>query len=296
MPRIRQAFGAANALKDKALDTKVGRVLAAAEHSLMTAGHKTRAACDRAAELRGMSEDGRKRLSRCLAVADFAGGYASGAAGGKIAGPLGAKVGMALPTASAVYLAYSAGRDPKATLRAAAEVVAASSLDPRQLAKTFAAAWLGTATAHESEAGDWVGRLADLIHAAPDAESADWAEAVFLAAVGASHDPEEAVALAEANPTPPANDADPVGESAEVTETEYATLSESGRMGLQKVKRTDKNGISRYVYVKTNADPEAPRAAGLSPDEHGAHVAAVAAKLADPGSSRTRTWRGWRTG
>jgi hypothetical protein len=202
--KLKVAFGTVGRLKDHALDTKAARVLHAAEHHLMTAAHKTRDVVDRAAALRGMSDAGRKSLSRCLALADFAGGYATGAAGAAVGGVLGAKVGMVMPSASAVYLLYSTARDPRATYRAACEVVAASSLDPRHVARRFKDAWLGKA--HEADGNPaWVGGLADLLHGAADDHARDWHEAVFLAALGSSGDPDAAVGFARDNPDPPAD-------------------------------------------------------------------------------------------
>lgn len=147
------AIGSATAKKVGAAvaDTKGVRLLKEAHHAFSIGMAKTREVAVAAAAKRGMSEKGAARLNRCLAIADAVGTnatWAAGtAAGGVVAGGLGAfvagKVAMAIPTASAIYLAYGAAKDRRATLEAAKEVVAKSSLDPRHVARGIKAAWLG---------------------------------------------------------------------------------------------------------------------------------------------------------
>lgn len=110
--------------KIKRLGQKGYAIYQKIEKPLTYAQHKTREIAVAAAKEHGLNDKQAAVLHRCLAIADFLGGFASGAAGAAIAGPIGAKVGGMLPTASAAFLAYSTARDPAATLRAARKVVA----------------------------------------------------------------------------------------------------------------------------------------------------------------------------
>lgn len=268
-------FGKARELGNKAMNSKVGRVLKEAEHKLGIAAHKTRDVAVKAAEMRGLDEGQTKKLKASLAMADFFGGYVSGAAAGAVAGPLGAKVAMFMPSASAVYLAYSTAQDPVATWKAALQVVEESSIDPRHVASAFSKAWFATESAYH-----WVDALADLLNA--DEDVADWTQALFLAALAVTHDPEQAVAFAGQHST----DDGSMEESRQVTAT--GELLEEGRnlSGLSKVKRTDRNGVSRYVYVRTGGDEgNTPKKAGQrSEEEHESHSARVHAMLERPES------------
>jgi len=236
-------FGKARELGNKAMNTKVGRVLKEAEHKLGIAAHKTRDVAVKAAEMRGLDEGQTKKLKASLAMADFFGGYVSGAAAGAVAGPLGAKVAMFMPSASAVYLAYSTAKDPVATWKAALQVVEESSIDPRHVASAFSKAWFATESAYH-----WVDALADLLKADP--ETSDWRHALFLAALAATGDPEHAIEFVSSQDTPEVC----VGESWYTPEALELVAEAWSLSGLLKTKRTDKNGVSRYVYVRPGDD------------------------------------------
>ena len=193
-------LGKVRSYANKVLDTKIGRLAQAAEHKLSIAAHKTRAIAVKAAEHRGATPEETARLAKTLAIADFVGGYVSGAAAGAVAGPVGAKVAMFMPSVSAAYLAYSAAKDPRATWKAALDVVASSSIDPRHLLREGKAAWSGGS--HHAEQGTpaWVDQLAALCTGDP--EQAEFRAAVFLAALVASGDPDQALQLATNPPRP----------------------------------------------------------------------------------------------
>jgi DNA topoisomerase-1 len=195
----RGLFGKTRDLGNELLNTKVGRLLQAAEQKLSIAAHKTRDIAVNAAKRRGMTDEQASRLHKTLAVADFLGGYIVGGITAATTSPLAGKSAAFLPSVSAVYLAYSAARDPAATWKAALEVVGNSSLDPQSLLKDLGAAWRGEG-AHSAFAADnhnspgWVDALAGLLDADP--ELADWRQAVFLAGLVASGDPDGSVELA----------------------------------------------------------------------------------------------------
>jgi len=192
--------GKVRSYANKVLDTKIGRLAKTAEHKLQIASHKTRDIAIKAAQARGATPEETARLSKTLAMADFIGGYVTGGVAGAVAGPLAAKTAMFLPSVSAAYLAYSAARDPRATWKAALDVVASSSIDPRHLLREGKAAWTGGA--HHAEQGTpaWVDQLAALCTGDP--EQAEFRTAVFLAALVASGDPEQALQLATNPPQP----------------------------------------------------------------------------------------------
>lgn len=111
--------------------TKAARWLKAAEHKLFYVSHKTRDIAIAAAKERNLSPEGADRLKRVLFIADFVGGYVTGAIGGAIGGAVGggaggvtgAKIGMLMPSASVLFLAYSTAKDPVATWKAARSVI-----------------------------------------------------------------------------------------------------------------------------------------------------------------------------
>lgn len=199
------AWGKVRDLGHKALNTRVGRTLKAAESKLMVVSHKTRDIAANAARRRGMTEENAARLARTLAVADFLGGYVTGIAAGATVSPWAGKAASMLPSVSAVYLAYSTARNPAATWRAAREVLGQMSLSPAGAGRDLLAAWRGQEpAAHASTfaaGAGWVDALAELLHADP--RLADWRQAVFLTALGGGAvDPAEAVRLAAAAPLP----------------------------------------------------------------------------------------------
>lgn len=194
-------FGRVKSYANKVLDTKIGRLAQMAEHKLQIASHKTRDIAVKAAAARGATPEQTQRLAKSLALADFIGGYVTGAAAGAMAGPLAAKTAMFLPSVSAVYLAYSAAKSPLATWKAALDVVASSSADPRHLVREGKAAWSGGKLHAEGAAPAWVAKLAELASDA-DPEAAEFKTAVFLAALTAGSDPDAALALAENPPKP----------------------------------------------------------------------------------------------
>lgn len=216
-------FGKVRSYANKVLDTKIGRLAKTAEHKLQIASHKTRDIAARVSQARGASPEETARLSKTLAMADFIGGYVTGGIAGAVAGPLAAKTAMFLPSVSAAYLAYSAARDPRATWKAALDVVASSSIDPRHLLREGKQAWSGGAHHAEGDTPDWVNKLAALM--AGDPEQAEFRSAVFLAALVASGDPEKALQLATNPPQPkPAAVARKFAEGANFTGTIKDTL------------------------------------------------------------------------
>jgi len=200
------AFGKLRSLGSAALDTKVGRLLQAAEHTLSIAAHKTRDVAVEAARRRGHTPEQAERLKRTLAVADFVGGYVTGAAVGTAVSPAAGKAAAFLPSVSALYLGYSTAVNPAATWKAALEVVRRSSLDPRGLLADLGAAWSGGAVVRHADGAGWVDDLAALL--AADEQTADWRQAVFLAGLVASGDPAAAVELAGQSARPGPGPAD----------------------------------------------------------------------------------------
>lgn len=189
---FRAAFGKVTAAGKKVMNTKAGRVLQAAEHKLSIAAGKTRDVAVNAAKRRGMTEEGAARLARTLALADFAGGYVTGGLAAATVSPWAGKAAAFLPSVSAVYLAYSTARNPKATWAAAKEVVSQSSLNPKAGWRDIVAAWRGEKHEGPEPTPAWVEKLAELLAG----DDADWRQAVFLAALRAGHPADAATAIA----------------------------------------------------------------------------------------------------
>lgn len=285
-------FGRVRNYANKVLDTKIGRLAQMAEHKLQIASHKTREIAVKAATARGATPEQTARLTKSLALADFIGGYVTGGVAGAIAGPLAAKTAMFLPSVSAVYLAYSAAKSPMATWKAALDVVASSSADPRHLVREGRAAWSGGKLHAEGAAPPWVAKLAELA-SDPDPETAEFKTAVFLAALTAGSDPDAALELAE-NP-PKSATAAAVRKFAESGFTGTITDSIGRRRSYvngkpvrsrqqptgpkQRVKVTDSRGVDRYVHKRTDAGKPAARTEA----EHVDHVAKVRETFAKPG-------------
>ncbi len=104
---------------------KVGsKIFHAVEHRLLYAAKKTQEIAVQAARENGLPEEKVPALKKSLYVADFLGGYATGAAALVVAGPVAGKVAAIMPSASVAYLAYSTAKNPLATWRAAKKVVA----------------------------------------------------------------------------------------------------------------------------------------------------------------------------
>lgn len=190
------AFGKFNTFKDKVLDTKIARFVKTAEHKLSIVAHKTRAIATQVAIEKGQSPEQAARLGKVLAIADFLGGYVTGAAAGLTMGPAAGKVAMFMPSASALYLAYSTARNPRETWKAALTVVKNSSLHPKHAVSDAKYVWSGGPTeAHaDGHVPEWVGKLADVTSG--DSDDAEFRYAVFLAALATAGDPDAAVSLA----------------------------------------------------------------------------------------------------
>lgn len=109
-------------LKDKFMNSKVGKLAVKLEHQINIVSHKMREVAIKAAKSRGMSDEKAASLHRALVVADFAGGYAAGIAAGVGVSPVAGKVASLMPTASAAYVLYSSARNPIVTAKAAADV------------------------------------------------------------------------------------------------------------------------------------------------------------------------------
>jgi hypothetical protein len=183
-PDLPTLLGRLKAVGSAAFNNKVGRFVKAAEHKLAWVAHKTREVAVEAARRRvpPLVEAALKRLERALFVADFVGGYVSGGVIAATVNPyLGKFAATSLPSASILYVAYATVRDPAGVWAAAWQVVR----------DTLAG------KAHESApAGgfDLAAALADLL---ADDATADWREAVFLAALAADPEhPGRAVAVA----------------------------------------------------------------------------------------------------
>lgn len=179
---VGRAVGRLKAVGSAALDTRVGRFLVRAEHTLALIAHKTREVAAGAAARRRppLDADGIARLTRVLAVADFVGSFVAGGVVAATIHPLAGKVtSTSLPTVSVLYVAYAAVRDPAGTWAAARQVVADT--------------LRGRAAAHEAaEPAALADKLAALF-AGPDA---DWREALYLAALAATDDPDRAADVA----------------------------------------------------------------------------------------------------
>jgi hypothetical protein len=191
--------------KDYLLDTGLGRFIQAAEHKLMIAGHKCRDVCEQAAKERGMDDEQAARLKSTLSLADTVVGWIGGTALAVAVNPAAGKVSY-LPTVSAVYLAYSTAKNPKATLKAAVKVVKESSINPLTAVKDVYQQTRGTVEKHaELQMPGWGSKLADLLNADP--ETADWRQAVFLVALAQTEDPEQALEIAQNAGEPPSDQA-----------------------------------------------------------------------------------------
>jgi hypothetical protein len=180
---VHRAVAAVKKFGSAAMQTRLGKVIVWAEHKLAVIAHKTREVAAEAGRRRKppMTEDGIKRLNRVLAVADFIGGTVAGGLIGATVHPLAGKfTSTSLPTVSALYVAYSAVRDPAGTWAAA-----------RQVARDTLA---GKSHAHEGTTPDLADRLAALL----GGDDADWREAVFLAALAETGDAARACEVAEA--------------------------------------------------------------------------------------------------
>lgn len=184
--KLKAQFEAAKgALAEKLKQTKGGRVVLAMgtgglwlfhaiEHRLLFVMKKSQELAVEAARQRGLPEEKLPALQRALYIADFLGGYATGAAGLAAFGPLGAKVGSLLPSASVLYLAYSTSRDPAATWKAARTVLA------RTFQKTPPKAESVNAEPDFQLTPELAAKLAERIQAAGDD---DWYVALFAAAM-----------------------------------------------------------------------------------------------------------------
>jgi hypothetical protein len=144
-------FGRIRSYGNAVADTKIGRTVQALEHKLAIAAHKTREVAESAAQKRGLPPEKADRLKKWLAALDFAGAWVAGGVATAVAGPLAGKaVSLTMPTASALYLAYSTARDPMATWSAAVDAVKKTSLSPVAAAGDVRAAWRGETVNHAS--------------------------------------------------------------------------------------------------------------------------------------------------
>ncbi len=176
-----RALDRVKAIGSAALNTRVGRFFKAVEHKLMILQHKTRDIAMAAAKNKPpppLTAEQTDRLSRTLFIADFIGGYITGAAGAVIGGAVGAKIGAILPSASVLYVAYATVRDPAGVWAAARAVVKAT---------------IRGGSTHEGKIPGLAEMLAELL-SGPDA---DWKESVFLAALAEGATPERALEVAD---------------------------------------------------------------------------------------------------
>lgn len=200
---IKKAMARLKEVGHAALANKVGRFLVAAEHKIFYVAHKTRDIATAAAKRRGLSGKRTERLQRVLFIADFVGGYMTGAAGAYVGGAVGAKVGMAMPSASLLYLTYSTVRYPVATWQGARDVVR-DMLSKHSATETHKALDDGTLLPENGE-GEAEGpqnevaakpleqdAIADLI---AEHITTDWEEAVFLAALSEGVSVEHAIGM-----------------------------------------------------------------------------------------------------
>lgn len=167
-------------LGSAALNTRVGRFLKAVEHKLMILQHKTRDIALTAAKNKPpppLTEEQTQKLHKTLFIADFIGGYITGAAGAVVGGAVGAKIGAILPSASALYLAYAAVRDPAGVWAAARAVVKST---------------IKGGSTHEGKVPGLPEQLAELLGGG----DADWKQAVFIAALAEGATPDRALDIA----------------------------------------------------------------------------------------------------
>lgn len=221
--KVRSAGRSAGAAVSSALDrVPGGKVLKglgrgavaffhAVEKPLMAAMASTQVLARQAAYERGLSDQHVEVLGRVLALADFAGGYGGAALGYAAAGPIGGKVGSFMPTTSVVYLAYSTARDPLATWRAAKRLARTRLANAGRVAGKAASAVASgldkvadasqrltglvrlEGDAVEVYSADASASLADSLRGAVDL---DWWQAVVMAGLGESGDPQKAAELA----------------------------------------------------------------------------------------------------
>lgn len=176
-----------------ALDTKVGRLVLAAEHKLSIVAHKTRDVAEAALNERGFTPEQAASFKRKLAIADFLGGFATSGAVAATGNLLAAKGVGFLPSVSALYVAYSTVAHPASTWAAARKVAMATVSNK----------------AHEAIGDpDFANRLADL-YESTTTDVAEWRVAVLFAALAQGAGLDEAFAAAKnagdpqtATPTP----------------------------------------------------------------------------------------------
>lgn len=293
--RVARAVDAVKRFGSAAMQTRVGKIVAGAEHKLAIVAHKVREVAAEAARRRKppMSEDGVKRLTKVLAIADFIGGSLAGAAIGATVSPVAGKItSTSLPTASVLYVAYSGVRDPAGTWAAARQVVRDT---------------LTGKAHHESvmESETLTPELADRLAAILDGPDADWREAVFLAAIAETGDADRAVEIAAAAgpapaelPTASADDFggedDGGGERTEsVSEETFAAMVESGAWLAEEI---DDAGntlleaagglVPKRITVTTKAGKSYHRTVMVRPDAPGGGV--KPAPKADPAAAAGR--------
>ncbi|MBA2226728.1 KTSC domain-containing protein [Thermogemmata fonticola] len=212
----------------------------ALEHVALYAAKKTQVIAAGVGRERGWPPEKVEAFRQSLYWADFVGGYVTGGMALATLGPVAGKAAAVLPSASAVYLAYSTVRNPLAVWRAARRVLRQTVTE-----NVEAASHIATGIArrlrgrkHEKAMAQrvWYEHLADLLDQHPDP---DWVWALFLAATAHTQgDVPKALALVQKalssqkkakSPTPPSQSQHRVGEVWQGKDGKWYTLIQVGQ-------------------------------------------------------------------
>ncbi len=154
----------------KILATRVGQIVMAAEHKLSIVAHKTRDLAEETLKQRGYPPEKAASFKTQLAVADFIGGFATSGAVAATGNLLAAKGVGFLPSASALYVAYSTVAHPAATWAAARKVVSQTMSKHHDVKESF------------HEGSDFAEQFAKLYDGV-DVNVGEWRVALFLNAM-----------------------------------------------------------------------------------------------------------------
>lgn len=169
LERVKRIGAKLGEWKNKAMATRVGRAIHHVEHALFIVAKKSQQVAVEAARQRGATPEQADRLAGVLGTADFLGGFVTGGLVGLTGSLTAAKVASYLPSASAAYLIYSAGRNPILTWSAAVKV-----------AKQTVGLEKGPPAAKHADAEGFAAAAADrLLGYSPEEE--DWRHALLVA-------------------------------------------------------------------------------------------------------------------
>lgn len=265
--------------------------LAAVEHKVMTGFRAAKALAIEAAKERGLGTEHAEKIGRILATADMVSAWtinmpATAAVTGSVTA---AKVASWVPVASLGYVAYSFGRNPRATIKAAKNVLSQMRSGAAHESLTIESLLEGAEVDQRAAAGDLAEHLEAnggddwylaLVSAALDETEGDMAAAIERAdAAYAEHSSEPGAALEEAEEGEEGDDADGV-EILDVPDVRQTTSSSCGAAAFA--------SVAQYFSIEPDTESEAMQAlatseeTGTDPEriitvatEHGLESAAV---------------------